>query len=73
MRLHERETPVRHAERELNEAIWDVAAKYSLTEGERLAVVTASLGGHIGAMAKFMIPDERHGDLETPGGLEATQ
>ncbi len=70
MKIHPREPRVRQAENELRTALADIVKKYDLTDGEALAIVNAALSGWVGGVAKYAIREERHGNTDTPGGLE---
>ncbi len=70
MRIHPREEPCRKAEIEMLQALIDIKAKHELTEAEALRVVHAVSSDWIAGVAKHAIRFERHGNDETPGGLE---
>jgi hypothetical protein len=70
MKIHSRERSVTLAECDLSRALTDVWKKYDLTSAEMLRVVAQVLGGHISSHAKYEIREERHGDINKPGGLE---
>ena len=72
MKLHEREEIVRKAEADFLAKMLDWMQEWGdqLTDGEELRVVGGLLGGHLTTMAKYQIREERHGDEDTPGGLE---
>ena len=72
VKIHKREEIVRKAESDLRGKMldWMEAWNSELTAGEELRVVGGVLGGHLTTMAKYQIREERHGDGETPGGLE---
>lgn len=59
---------VREAEVQLRTAVLKILE--GLTEAEGLRVVNAVLSSHVGSVAKYAIREERHGDLDKPGGLE---
>lgn len=64
--LHPREKVTMKAEVEINAALIAVTEKYDLTDGE----VISYISGFLANRAKYMIRLERHGDINTPGGLE---
>ena len=72
-KLHEREFPCRDAENELRTAVSSVTCgeKFKgLTYFEALSIMQNVFGGEIQQFLKYAIRLERHGDTETPGGLE---
>lgn len=74
MHIHPREITVNDAASALrtavNEILWK---KYGLTTAESLRVLADVLGGEIAGIAKLCIREERHGNLDTPGGLAGTE
>ncbi len=66
MKLHPREQVVGKAKLKLLECLIDV--QKTLTEGEYLRVVTETLSESVLTVAKYKIREERHGDLNKPGG-----
>lgn len=68
MKVHPREERVRVARTALAEAISRVVENCKLTWGEQLSVVNGAASDFISSMAKFAIRDERHGNIDTPGG-----
>jgi hypothetical protein len=69
-RLHKREKLIRDAESELRRAVMEVDEKYNLTQFEYIQLLHVILGEAILTVCKYGIRQERHGDTETPGGLE---
>ena len=69
-KIHKRERLVIQAECDLARALTDVWEKYDLTSAEMLRVAASVLGGHVSSHAKYEIREERHGNIDTPGGLE---
>jgi hypothetical protein len=67
-RMHEREALVRAAETKLRTALAE--ATEGLTEYESLRVVNGCASDYIGGIAKYGIREERHGNVNKPGGLE---
>lgn len=67
-KIHPREKIVREAEAGIRLAV----EKHTkdLTLFERMKVITQVLSNEIGGDCKYQIRYERHGDYETPGGLE---
>lgn len=66
--LHPRERLVTKAKLDLQMAI--EGPLEGLTEAEKLRVVNSVLSSYIGSVVKYAIREERHGDLEKPGGLK---
>ena len=60
MRLHERHELVSHAGVELSQAITGIVAKYHLTYGELITILSAEILG----WANYLVSDERKGDVE---------
>lgn len=65
-RIHPREAAVKQAERNIGAAI-DEAVK-GLTAAEAVRAVNAAFGSWLGGMARSWIRQERHGDVDKPGG-----
>jgi len=70
LRLHKRERIVNDAEEKLRKAMIDIWTEYDLTEAEMLRIVAACFGDHVASHARYEIRMERHGNTNTPGGLE---
>lgn len=68
-KLHPRELIIRGAEVILREALIQVS-KLDLTQLEYIQLVQNILGGEILTVCKYGIRFERHGNTDTPGGLE---
>jgi hypothetical protein len=70
-RMHPREKVVRQARIALMEALgaWQEAHE-DLTDAELLSLLSGELHSQISGVVKYMIRFERHGDTDTPGGLE---
>lgn len=69
-KLHPRELVVKSAEQDLRKALQEVDEKYNLTQFEYIQLLQNVLGGAILTVCKYGIRQERHGDTETPGGLQ---
>lgn len=69
MKMHPREKIVDEWDRKLQMVLLEMMES-DLTPGEFLSVIGSVLGGAITQRAKYMIRYERHGDGDTPGGLE---
>jgi hypothetical protein len=69
--LHPRELECNKARHDITKAILDAVEKYGLTTAEQLRIVNAVSFEWIGGIAKYAIREERHGNTETPGGLES--
>lgn len=69
-RLHPRTLVCQRAEAQLLESICVIVNRHNLTDAEQLRVVSSALSASIGGMAKFMIREERHGDLDKQGDTE---
>ena len=64
-RIHEREMPVQIAESEIHLACLKMREKYGLTDVEWLQILN-----HMAASCmKYMLREERHGDMDKPAGL----
>ena len=70
MRLHQRETLVREVKNRLSQAFLDTFRGVKLTNAEELKIVNEVSSDWIGSILKYQIRDERHGNTDTPGGLE---
>lgn len=70
MKLHPREQVVTDAENEVRTALVEAIKKYELTTGEELRILANLFGSEVGTIAKYIIRQERHGNTDTPGGLE---
>lgn len=70
MRLHQRETLVREVKNKLSKAFLDTFKDAELTNAEELKIVVEVSSDWIGSILKYQIRDERHGNSDTPGGLE---
>ncbi len=71
LRIHPRELVVRDAERALRDAVNTILwKKFELTTSEILSVLASVLAGEIASITKLCIREERHGDLNKPGGVE---
>lgn len=70
MKIHRREIRCRAAESDLRNAIGELSDKHDLTGAEMLRIVNAVLSDYIASIAKYDIRQERHGNTDTPGGLE---
>jgi hypothetical protein len=66
-KIHPRERLVTEAEQQLRTAIIGLN-KIGLTTGEFLQVITNVMSGEISSIAKYAIRNERHGNLDKPGG-----
>lgn len=66
MKIHPREKIVNAAEAAVRLAI--ASATRELTTAETLRVVCSILSSEIGGIAKYSIREERHGDVDKPGG-----
>lgn len=67
-RRHSRVQVVRAAESRLRGVAVELAE--NLTTSEYLQVLITVLGDEIGAIAKYAIREDRHGDPDKPGDLE---
>jgi hypothetical protein len=70
MKMHKRERVVNQARIDLSQAILDWAGEHKLTDGEYVSVLNGVLSDQIGSWAKYKIREERHGNTDTPGGLD---
>lgn len=70
MKIHPRELLVRQAENDLRIALLDIKTRHGLTEAEALRMINTATSEWIGGVAKHSIREERHGNTDTPGGLE---
>lgn len=70
MKLHQRETLVREVKNKLSRAFLDTFRDVELTNAEELKIVNEVSSDWIGSILKYQIRDERHGNTDTPGGLE---
>jgi len=69
--MHKRERVVTEARIGLSQAILDWAEKHDgLTDGEYVSVLSGVLSDQLGSWAKYKIRAERHGNTDTPGGLQ---
>lgn len=68
MRIHHREALVKEAGRKIREAVLE--ATTGLTIAESIQVITHALSSEVLGIVKYEIRQERHGNTETPGGLE---
>jgi hypothetical protein len=71
MKMHPREKLVREARSELQQILLDWAKRYDLTTGEELSIIGSTLVSTVGNVGKYMIREERHGNMDTPGGLSS--
>jgi hypothetical protein len=69
-KIHHREKLVKSAEKLILDALSEVV-KLELTEWEYLRVCQTVLGGEISNACKLGIREERHGNIDTPGGFES--
>lgn len=63
MKMHSREQVVK------GKHLCDTMLDSDLTAGEQLRVLTEVYGNYLASMAKYMIREERHGDIHKCGGL----
>lgn len=70
MRIHQRESLVRDVKNKLSQAFLDTFKGAELTNAEELKIVNEVSSDWIGSILKYQIREERHGDTDTPGGLE---
>ena len=69
MKLHPRERKVREAEVELSKAMTRLYTEHGLTTAEALRVVADASNSFIQGLSRIAIREERHGELDKPGGL----
>ena len=72
MRLHPREIDLDKASAKLKLAILDAVDELpdDITDGEYIKIINGISYELIASWAKYQIREERHGDEDTPGGLE---
>lgn len=70
MKPHPRERVVREATIDLQLRMSAWLRDHQLTTVEELSIINAVLSGAIGGTLKYCIRRERHGDDQTPGGIE---
>lgn len=68
-RLHPREALVTKAEAALRVAITETLARFDLTFGEAVQVLTAAFSTALSNVARYAIREERHGNQRKPGGF----
>lgn len=71
MKLHPREQIVRDAKIDLGRVITEWLERHDLTSSEEIMVVCSEMFGMITGTMKYAIREERHGNVETPGGIES--
>jgi len=69
VKIHPRERITGRASTLLRKAIRDLQ-QFDLTDAEYTSVLMDVLANEILGHTKYLIREERHGDTETPGGLE---
>jgi len=69
VKIHPRERITGRASTLLKKAIRDLQ-QFNLTDAEYTSVLMDVLASEILGHTKYLIREERHGDTETPGGLE---
>jgi hypothetical protein len=72
MKIHPREQRVREAQNDVSTYLSLVKRENELTEAEMLRVVNNVCHEWVGGVAKYWIREERHGNSDTPGGLEGS-
>lgn len=70
-KIHSREREVEKAEMDLRSRLLEWMKEHDLTTYEHLRVVNQVLSGEIAGTLKYAIREERHGNTDTPGGLES--
>lgn len=66
MKQHPRERVIRKAQSEIEWKLINLVNLHELTDGEVLQMLSSFMA----TQAKYMIRFERHGETETPGGIQ---
>lgn len=71
--MHPRQKIMHDAQRDLQKQVYEWLQRHDLTTIEELHIINYVLSNTIGGTLKYALREERHGDTDTPGGIEASQ